>query len=541
MNKKLSVFLLALIMVLSTCAFLFFAEKKQGYHCDEVWSHGLSNTTFHYPLHDADGKICLNTPEDIEAYMTVPEDGAFDYAGVLKNQRDDVHPPFFYAIVHTLASFTPGHRSDYHVIAPNIAFTLGTMVFLYLIAMRVLKKRSLAVLTVFLYAFSAHCINIVTYMRMYAMLTFFTTVSTYIHLRLSENDYRMTGKMTAALCVVTFLGALTQYYFLVFAAALAVWAITDAVRRCRSDAWKKYISAMCVTAAVYGVLWWPAFVHILSPGRGHEAFGNFVISPFVKNVLNNLDILRTGSGDILSSIILFVLPLCFIVAAAKNKLVRKNLEKHRNVIAIAFVALLYFFIITKVAPYQKDRYISPIFPLFVVVGVFLTKNTINGLFGKFRKVRMIACALILILTFAGVGISAYDSLCVEGKSTNELNYLYRVPAENRAVFNEYGGKKCVRIYDYEWEMLRNLPDYKNFSETVFVMPEELPEIKEMAFLDGENEFILYVSSYSDSKKILEELKNEFGFEYNEFLAESEHRNYAKIYLVSKTDTGENVR
>ena len=57
MSKRASVILLVIIIALSCCLSVFFTEKKEGYHCDEIYSHGLSNSVFHYEMYNEDGTI----------------------------------------------------------------------------------------------------------------------------------------------------------------------------------------------------------------------------------------------------------------------------------------------------------------------------------------------------------------------------------------------------------------------------------------------------------------------------------------------------
>ena len=113
MNRRWAAALFVLIFILASVNFVFWAEQREGYHCDELWSHGLANSTFHYEVFDESGAIKWNTAADYDAYMTVAKDGRFDYLGVYYNQMTDVHPPLFYAIMHTAASFFPGSASIY--------------------------------------------------------------------------------------------------------------------------------------------------------------------------------------------------------------------------------------------------------------------------------------------------------------------------------------------------------------------------------------------------------------------------------------------
>ncbi len=533
MSKRLATVLLSLVIVFSTCVFIFFSEQKEGYHCDEIYSHGLSNSTFHYEMKNPDGSIRWNTAEDIDAYMTV-SDHRFDYGNVYKNQAEDVHPPLFYIFMHTFSSFTPGEHSPYLAIITNMFFAAGTVIFLYLIVLKLSKKRTTALIAATIYAFSVNCINMVTYMRMYEMLTFFTTAAVYIHLKLLGNGYTMTRKTALALGSVVFFGSLTQYYFFIFMAGLAIWAIVDMLKNKKRKELLVYLAVIAFTALIYVAIWPHVFKHLFASGRGEEAFYNMVGSSFLLSFVFYLNVIGNGVGNLFSVFVIMASVVFLIRTKIKGQKIFRKFAAHKDICMLLFVIFFYFLIVLRVSPYQTDRYIAPIFPILSVFVAFLLRYTCHGIEkrGKKKLSTLVFCSLLVF----GISTGIYDAFYGNLGINRESNYLYNISEEHQRIFDEHSGKKCVMIKQTEAYALWNMPDYKHFEETAFVAPDEIEMLSENNHLENETEFILYMSIPADSEENIDRIKKVLGFDHHQFLLLAEQRNHSSIYLVSKTNT-----
>ena len=65
------------------------------------------------------------TREDAENYLKA-KDNRFNYASVYYNQIQDVHPPLFYMLVHTISSIFNNTFSKYIICAVSLPFFIGT-------------------------------------------------------------------------------------------------------------------------------------------------------------------------------------------------------------------------------------------------------------------------------------------------------------------------------------------------------------------------------------------------------------------------------
>lgn len=102
-------------------------ENKENYHVDEIYSYGLANNTTGDQITFEDGiKYGRKELSHID-YMSVSESERFNYANVWENQANDVHPPLYYALLHTLCSIFPGSIRIWYAGTINIVFALLTL------------------------------------------------------------------------------------------------------------------------------------------------------------------------------------------------------------------------------------------------------------------------------------------------------------------------------------------------------------------------------------------------------------------------------
>lgn len=232
LKSKIFIYIFLAIIILSQIAFMTygFATEKMGYHSDEMYSYGLSNS-YHNPFLSVDGDISsrnrMNTTEWVSGsimndYLVVNDGEAFDYANVWYNQSLDRHPPLYYAVLHTVCSFFPNQFSPWFGFSINLVFFAITQFFLFLIARKLMKSNWLAVLVCICYGFSVGAVNVVAFIRMYAMLAMWVTILAYLHLKVKESGDKLNIKVLLPLLIITALGALTQHEFTVVAYSFAI-------------------------------------------------------------------------------------------------------------------------------------------------------------------------------------------------------------------------------------------------------------------------------------------------------------------------------
>ena len=311
-NGKFNIILFILSLVL-VCAVMFvYIGQKDGYHEDEIYSYGSSNYKYgdiFYSSADRDAtnrivdeyivadnlidtiknynyykknpdelkslidraidveKPIWKTPEDAKNYLTVTKDEIFNYISPYYNQTRDVHPPLFYFAVHLISSLCLGVFSKYIIFSLNLIFFLLTCLILRKI-LTLYNREHLAVPVVILYGLSMGAISMVIFLRMYAMVTFFTVAYFYLVLKIIKNDFSANRSTAILLILTTVAGFLTQYYFCIFAVSTFIIA---ALMMLRYKKIKKFFSFTLyhIIAAAAGLLLFPkAWDHIFDSPRG---------------------------------------------------------------------------------------------------------------------------------------------------------------------------------------------------------------------------------------------------------------------------------
>lgn len=201
-------FIFALLMMITI-------SLKTNYYIDEVYSYGLSNDTGE----GIDIEIEYNktyTPGALAFidYVAVQNGERFDYSSVWQNQKNDVHPPLYYAVLHTISSVFPNKFSRWFAGIINIVSALLVLFVLRrMILLLTDSKYILNILSVS-FIFMTGMLLAAAYFRMYLMAMLWVTLLTYWFMR--QVDKKQNFKFYGLIYCVTVAGALTHYYVIVY-------------------------------------------------------------------------------------------------------------------------------------------------------------------------------------------------------------------------------------------------------------------------------------------------------------------------------------
>ena len=522
------------ILVISSIVMFFFMSKKEGWHCDEIFSYGSSNCYFENTLHPygekdsiriflendvfngsfSDGiknlkyyyidhsderhekmdELMANetpiwrTREDAEDYVKAGEN-RFNYISVYYNQLKDVHPPLFYMLVHTLSSIFNNTFSKYIIFFVSLPFFLATCYFLRKIFI-VIDRKEIALIGVGLYAFSMGAISTMMFQRMYMMLTFFTTVYLYIHLLIRKNDYDTTKKTRLALFGVTVLGFLTQYYFCVYAVFIALVMTVLFIKKKKYKELFRYIRTLVISAFV-GLLIFPfAIQHIFFSYRGVSSFGNTGyldrLFEFGKNIVEAF-----GCNNMIA---LAMIILAIFSNALKRK---KNID---ILVIIAVPVVLYVLVISKIAPYLEIRYIMNILPIIAMMMVML----ISGIFENKFYNTLLAFVLVTLITI-------YSFIFIKPM------FLYEGYQEYIDISEKYSEDSVVFVGYTFFNHIQSVPEFMNYKQTLMLSKDQLDLTKDDEVLESSNEFILIVNKYLGNEEVLKTVMENTGYSQYELL------------------------
>ncbi len=423
-KKRKDILYKAVIFVIVLAAFgsmVYFGSKKNGYHVDEIYSYGLANSEYlpfmHFGVHDymvkdwmkeygagesfgelfrnlmKDYKILKEADFDIYSssiyqdyrvaqansadtktttwmsgkdylhYIAVSPENTFNYASVYYNQRGDVHPPFFYMLLHTVCSVFQGSFSKWYGLGINIVFMLLTMWILYKLCRELVKSKVLTVAILAMYAFSSGFMTTAMFIRMYAILTFFVLLSCYLHIKAVKKEFRLSKKERFKLALVTLLGFLTHYYFVIYAIGLAmVCCIWMLAKKCFKPMFT-YILTMAITGGL-GILVWPfAIKHVFFGYRGQGSLQALLQIEvyFIKIKLMLGQVFGPIFGAKWWIWVLVAIVLIIIALFAKSEKVNRC-----QICLVVIPATLYVLLVSQIVPYYTDRYVMCIYPFVCI-------------------------------------------------------------------------------------------------------------------------------------------------------------------------------
>ena len=201
----------ALAAALLAAVSIYIVFHKNYYFVDEIFTYGLANHNGGVHIQLLDKTVYRPIKDEIVYYLAAQRGELFNYHIVWLNQINDVHPPLYYCILHTISSFFPNTFSKWYAGSINIFFSLMTLYcFVKIIGIFTIDRKYQIILSV-LYIFNAGILNVVSFLRMYSMTMFWNTYLTYLLIS-GKTDNR---KYMICFCASIFLSALTHYYCIV--------------------------------------------------------------------------------------------------------------------------------------------------------------------------------------------------------------------------------------------------------------------------------------------------------------------------------------
>ena len=426
---------------------------KQGFHEDELLTYNLANSSKQL---NVDGS--WNSPEDFNEYLAVSENDRFDYAQVYENQIIDAsHPPFYYALVHTVCSLFPNVFSKWLAYSINVLAMVGILILLFKIGKKVTGNNLYALIASGAYALSIACITTTIYLRMYATLTFFVLAFLYMSLVMYEkkNTVRLSDCLMLTLIVI--LGILTQYYFILFAGLIGLVFLVFKIKERNIKDLIKYIIA-AVIGAVIALCIYPYIIsNVLGGNRG---LGSLDISNlefvtiFTYLVYKLCTYIQILAKDLfLNQVWLFALCAGFAVGAGIYFRFAKKHKLNRKAMFIIIPALVYFIGISLVSPFNSDRYVMASLPLISMLFTFAFIKIFELI--KNEKVRLILPASVVLASAIAFGM--VTPYYIYGRTN-----LYETKTDN-----------CVFVGTAMLEWNKCIDKFMNYDSTMIVQTSQM--------------------------------------------------------------------
>ena len=548
---------------------LYYGDQKEGYHVDEVYSYGLANSEYlpfmHFGEHDYNvkdwmkeyatgnefGDIFKNVVKDFKLlkevdfdfkssvlyrdylvalansadtrtttwvsgedylhYVSTSPENRFNYASVYYNQRGDVHPPLFYILLHTICSFFVESFSKWYGLILNMIFMLLSMRMLFKLCNRLYDDKFLSAAVMALYGFSCGFMTTALFLRMYAMLTFFVLSSCYIHLALADEEFELTKRRRRQIAIITLLGFLTHYYFVIYAIGIAVVCCLWMIFKKKNSSLLRYICTL-TTTAVIGLCVWPfAIKHVFFCYRGK---GSFQALAQVEVYLIKIKLMiEQLFGSMLQGkwwiwvLAASVLGLMALICR------RKNISWGR-VSLISIPAILYVLLVAQIVPFYTERYVMCIFPFVCITLMGCIYYTVKICCERLAKVSV--CEkwmwkhgekVLMFFVVVATGLFLFLNNCY----TNMPGYLF---PEGQEAVELPENTDCIFVLpDGDWNESAEESTVFAQARKVGVVYESDINVLSAGYTRQRGDFLMVlIQKNMDEEVVLEQVKNALGVE-----------------------------
>lgn len=508
--------------------------NKVNFHVDETFSYGLANHQGGNVIGIEDGKLYTPAEEPFLNYLTVSNEHAFDYGNVWKNQSNDVHPPLYYALLHTICSFFPGSFNKWYAGSINIVFAVLTLFFLRRLLMRLTNSdEKIRDIISIIFILSSGILSAVSFFRMYIMAMFFVTALTELLARkIGEWDFNL--KFFVQVGLIAVLGALTHYYCIVFTFLVcATFCIILLINKFVSPVLKLILTGIISGIIAYSIFPYMLY-HMFSGNRGKEATENLnqPVNEFWNRIKDFFDIISNQIfGGVLSYILIALILIVILNYILKERGQFDNNhikilsyfcsdEKIGKIILMRYCLIivpiiLYFLLVAKMAAYITDRYMFPIYAISIGVVFSLVITGIKKIF-KGKKAVTIMAVFMAIILFNGF------------KNIN-WPYLYRSSSSLIESSKEKADVDCLFIYDSNWKAQASFLEVRNYNSVTFVKSGNLKILSNLEIAEKKQLIVLITLDDEQVLKTIMEIYPQFDT-YTEVGTYSNARTY---YLSSE--------
>lgn len=509
-----------LLIVLTIVLIGMWAVRKEGLWLDEVYSYGLANSSFKpfvTDLHDDWETMTVFTRGELKNYVSVAENERFQYEAVYYNQTHDVHPPFFYFLLHTVCSLFPGSFTKWTGLCLNFVIFTATMTATYLLGMELTGDKGKSLFACALLAFSKLALSHVLMVRMYALLTLFTVLLALLVIKVL---HKPTIWNYVGIGLVICLGMLTQYFYVIYAFLLC--AGVDLYLLYHRH-WKKLVRFSISALAGVGAMMLIYPCWYLQITTTQPAVSLDVTASNALNLLNYP--IRIGRMLAWTAIDFWTSALILLLMAAAmiaGKLLPQNKEAGIHFTAevklIALPAFVAFLVIAIIAPYEAMRYIchlQPVAAVFLSCGFFEATKILKPV----NKKRL--TVLVLAAAFAAAAYMGPEYMCF-GEREQDL------------ILEKYAQDPVVLVSQRHATALTSLIPKLLYFEDVCVVDELSHEglenyLKEKSDTDA---MVLAVATYPAEKADADDVQ-EWAQARGYHIAQRIPQDFSIIYLLNR--------
>ncbi|MCM1144056.1 MAG: glycosyltransferase family 39 protein [Blautia sp.] len=455
------------IMIVSALFLVGLTTQKESMHVDEYLTYGLAN-------HEWDGNNKINPEYGVKMPATDVFDpffypDNFSIKNVWLNQGHNVHPPLYYLCFHIFILATHHFLALKTGILLNIIFHMINIWLVWQIMRKLLSVEYEAVIGAVMYAFTPIILGNVLFIRMYVLMSAFILGLTLLFVREWDKSDRKTFYIKLGLLSVG--GALTHYYFLIYLFfCCLVWGIFILLQR----KWKELVFFIGTMTAAGGasIAIYPYMIkHLFQGSAGERSFNNLSsLVTLKKNIPPFLKAINNVYGGFLLAVIFFAVIAFVFKYLSDGRIENKRISIGRwSVILIPCV--FYFIAVTWIALMTATRYISPIYPVCIILLMGLYDRVVSYLTERDSVKWIVGALMVGILLNNAYKTYDWSELHLEAEECINT-------ARSLGVNNE-----CIYVLNLSWH---SFPGYQEFIQ-----------YQNMTFIRDNNLDLLYTEDYVD--------------------------------------------
>lgn len=511
---------LIIILAIQLLVYIFLGVQKSYIHMDEAYSIGLTNYD----------KVEITDNEDFygnwhnstyyEDYLSISQEEVKDVKPVYENQKNDVHPPFYYLLLRIAYSFHLNEFSKWPGIILNIIIFICSNILIYKILTKIVKNKKVALLMCLVSGLIISSLESVTYIRMYALNSLILLAIAYLHI-LNYKKEELDIKNLILIGTATLIASLTHYYNIIYIGIIYLIYAIIYLKNKQYKNLRKYTLTMVIAAICSLAIFPYSIKHIFMGYRGQGVLETFKEpSKMISNLANYITILneKVFNGT-LWLIAIFLVGVC-IFKLVKNKQITIKVQNEKLSLII-IPAIIYFLFVAVSSPYTEIRYIIPVCNFIFIFVIYELYEVINKVLKEERNSDiLISIILILILVMPLKTNAKVDNL-----------YLQRKEIVSQ-VTEKYG--EIPTIYLFNSNQNRFLDDIYMFTkinesyilEVKDASTEKVQEILQNK--DISNGIVVWVNEGFEKKQYLEMIKNSNNFKNCEHI---QRMNACDIYYI----------
>lgn len=513
--------MLLTILIIQIVVYIIMGSLKTYIHMDEAYSIGLTNYNKIDITSNEDFYDNWHNKEYYEDYLSIGEDEVTNLKPVYENQKNDVHPPFYYLLLRIASSFSLDKFSKWPGIILNIIILTLSNILVYKILNIIMKNKKISLSICLVNGLVISSIESLTFIRMYALNSLILLFIAYIHL-INFRKYKLDIKSLILMGSIALIASLTHYYNVIYIGVIFLIYIIKFIKNKQYKNLLKYLIVMII-AAIASLLIFPHSIsHIFMGYRGQgvlSAFNNPTQMAINLCAFTFIITQKVFNGMLWLILAIFIIKIVYELIKQREITIKVKI-KNMEAILIMLPAFVYFLVVAVASPYIEIRYMIPICSFVFIYVMYLLLQFVYKYVEENVRENVFIVFLIVILIFPIFTNQKIDNLYLQHKDIV------------KAVEEKYS--TLPTIYLFNTSQNRFLDDiylFTKFEKSYILNIENANEQKIDEILkdkDIKNGIIVWVNEGFEREEYLDLIKNYNSFENCEHI---KRMNACDIYYI----------